>query len=255
MSIATWLRETSKSGALGEIDIVDQPGQPRKLKVVATIKHSIFQGQVLMSDANFRKLFLLQRFRHRVDLGQACRQQAALACRPRCRSRRLFRERRYGGRAAQNVSKRPEHLSRNVPNPGFGLLCSGTLGLAVVLVRTVVERKSELALLASLGFSPASRVELILSENAMLLLLGLIFGSISAIIGILPAVLREGRPINIRSLAATIAIVAVVGLTSSVIAVALSGIRVQPADLRRNDFLRGHSFRVPLPRTRGRGIG
>ena len=34
-------------------------------------------------------------------------------------------------------------------------LMLGTLGLAVVLVRTVIERKSELALLASLGFSSA----------------------------------------------------------------------------------------------------
>ena len=53
----------------------------------------------------------------------------------------------------------------------------GTLGLAVVLVRTVIERKAELALLASLGFTAASRVTLVLSENAFLLVIGLALGS------------------------------------------------------------------------------
>jgi len=53
----------------------------------------------------------------------------------------------------------------------LGPAALGTIGLAVVLVRTVLERKAELALLSCLGFSPTARILLVLSENAFLLLL------------------------------------------------------------------------------------
>ncbi len=39
------------------IDITDAAGVDRKLKLVASVSRSIFQGQLLMSDGNFRKLF------------------------------------------------------------------------------------------------------------------------------------------------------------------------------------------------------
>ncbi len=109
----------------------------------------------------------------------------------------------------------------------------GTLGLAVVLVRTVIERKSELALLASIGFTSAARVRLVLTENAFLLILGLVLGTTSAVIGILPAVFRDSRPINVLSLAGTLLAVLAVGLISATVAVRLSGAHVVPADLRR----------------------
>jgi hypothetical protein len=37
--------------------ITDQLGRPRKLWLVGTLKHSIFQGEMLMSEANFLQLF------------------------------------------------------------------------------------------------------------------------------------------------------------------------------------------------------
>ena len=42
------------------IAITDQLGVPRKLKLVATVAKSIFQGQLLMSESNFLKLFPAQ---------------------------------------------------------------------------------------------------------------------------------------------------------------------------------------------------
>ena len=111
-------------------------------------------------------------------------------------------------------------------------LMLGTLGLAVMLIRTVIERKAELALLASLGFTSVARVQLILAENAFLLVLGLVLGTGSAVIGILPAVHEGHRPINVPNLAGTLLIVLLIGLLSSTLAVGLSGVHVKPADLR-----------------------
>ena len=55
---------------------------------------------------------------------------------------------------------------------GLGLLL-GSLGLAVVLLRGVWERRGELALLRALGYRRATLGWLILAENAFLLFVGL----------------------------------------------------------------------------------
>ncbi|HZL34617.1 MAG TPA: ABC transporter permease [Tepidisphaeraceae bacterium] len=224
----------------GTIPITDQLGRPRKLVLVATIAHSIFQGQLLMSDANFRKLFPAQsgfgvvlidvpgsnerRIEHRVDLA-ARALSTELADYSVSVDTTVSRFQAY-----QNVQNTYMETFQTLGALGLML---GTLGLAVVLIRTVIERKAELALLASLGFTSAARVGLVLSENAFLLILGLALGTACAVIGIIPALTRESRPINIANLAGTLGIVLAVGLISSAIAVSLSGIRVKPADLRR----------------------
>ena len=65
---------------------------------------------------------------------------------------------------------------------GLGLIL-GSLGLAVVLLRSVWERRGELALLRALGFRRATLVWLVLAENGFLLLLGLAAGTVSALAG------------------------------------------------------------------------
>ena len=58
---------------------------------------------------------------------------------------------------------------------GLGLLL-GTLGLAVVMVRSVLERRGELALLGAIGFSQAAVGRLIFLENSFLLVFGVRHG-------------------------------------------------------------------------------
>src|SRR5258707_5373736 len=77
---------------------------------------------------------------------------------------------------------------------GLGLLL-GTLGLAVVLVRSVWERRGELALLRALGFRRSALGWLILAENAWLLLLGLAFGCVAAGIAIAAVVSGQAHEI------------------------------------------------------------
>jgi ABC-type antimicrobial peptide transport system permease subunit len=219
------------------ITITDALNIPRKLKLVATISHSIFQGQLLMSDANFRLLFPAQSGfgmaliepREKTagwdENAVAKRLSSALADYSVSVDTTTSRLQTY--QEVQNT-----YLDTFQTLGALGLML-GTLGLAVVLVRTVIERKSELALLASLGFASDARVKLVLAENAFLLILGLFVGAASAVIGILPTVLRDARPLNVAMLAVTLGIVLVVGLFSSAVAVALSGVHVAPADLRR----------------------
>ena len=59
---------------------------------------------------------------------------------------------------------------------GLGLLV-GTVGLAAVLLRNVLERRKELALLRAVGYGRSHLFAIILSENAVLLGWGLAAGS------------------------------------------------------------------------------
>ncbi|HWE02956.1 MAG TPA: ABC transporter permease [Tepidisphaeraceae bacterium] len=223
----------------GAISITDQLGVTRNLKLVATVAHSIFQGQLLMSDGNFRKLFPAQSGFGvaLIDLGDVA--PGERADRQSQLARRLGSELQDFSVSVDTASARLKAY-QDVQNTyletfqtlgALGMML-GAIGLSVVLVRTVIERRGELALLAALGFTAASRTTLVLAENIYLLLLGLILGTLSAVIGILPAVVRETRPINAGSLVLTLSIVLIVGLISAAAAVRLSGIHVKPADLR-----------------------
>lgn len=86
---------------------------------------------------------------------------------------------------------------------GLGLLL-GSLGLGVVVLRNVLERRSELALLRAVGFRAKTLQWLVFSEHGVLLLLGLLVGVVSALIAVLPAMLSPGAEIPFTSLAITL---------------------------------------------------
>src|ERR1039458_9963846 len=86
---------------------------------------------------------------------------------------------------------------------GLGLLL-GSAGLGVVVLRNVLERRGELAVLLASGFRPRALRWLILSEHAALECLGLLIGIIAALAAVLPALLSLAAPVSYGSLAATL---------------------------------------------------
>ncbi len=94
---------------------------------------------------------------------------------------------------------------------GLGLLL-GSVGLGVVVLRNVQERRGELALLLAVGFRRGLLQWLVLSEHAALLGLGLATGVVAAAVGVMPALLSPGAQIPYRSLGLTLAAVLANGL-------------------------------------------
>jgi ABC-type antimicrobial peptide transport system permease subunit len=74
---------------------------------------------------------------------------------------------------------------------GLGMIL-GTVGLGIVILRTIGERRGELALLRALGYEPHLLHRLLLYENGVLLVAGILCGAISALIAALPAILSPG---------------------------------------------------------------
>jgi ABC-type antimicrobial peptide transport system permease subunit len=101
---------------------------------------------------------------------------------------------------------------------GLGLLL-GTLGLAAIVLRNVLERRRELALLRAVGYRPRAFALMILSENALLLILGLLTGCLSAVVAIAPAIQERGWSSGSGAGPALLAAVAVAGVLASLAAV------------------------------------
>ena len=67
----------------------------------------------------------------------------------------------------------------------------GTAGLGVVIVRNLVERGKEFALLEAVGYRLGLLRKLAFGEHLVLGLWGLIVGAISAVVGIAPALFGD----------------------------------------------------------------
>jgi hypothetical protein len=215
-----------------EKPLIDQRGVPRKLKLVATISHSIFQSELLMSEANFLRLFPAQSGFGTVLI------DAPAEIAPDVQKRLNTDLEGYAvavdttaARLATYAQVANTYLSTFQTLGSLGLML-GAVGLAVVLLRGLVERRAELALLAAIGFAPAARVKLVLAENAFLLVLGLMIGAGCALVGILPTLTTAARSVNLAGLAATLGGVLVIGLLGLAVAVWIGQRRITAADLR-----------------------
>lgn len=100
----------------------------------------------------------------------------------------------------------------------LGLLL-GTLGLAIVQVRSVLERRSELATLRAIGFRPSRVGNLILLENCLLLLGGIMVGGITAVVCVAAPLLQNAQFTELMQPLAWLGVVIVVGLLAGSLAV------------------------------------
>ena len=102
---------------------------------------------------------------------------------------------------------------------GLGLLL-GTVGLGVVLLRNVIERRAELATLRAFGYRRASLSRMVLAENAFLLFLGTALGSLAALLAVAPRFVGGSFGLPWGSLGLILLAVLGVGMISSLAAVA-----------------------------------
>jgi putative ABC transport system permease protein len=128
-----------------------------------------------------------------------------------------FEAERVSERLANFLAVQNTYLSTFETLGGLGLLL-GTLGLATVMVRNVLERRGELALLSALGFRRSGLAWLVLVETAVLLLCGLLIGTIAALVAMIPHLSSIGADVPWGSLALILSIVFVVGMLAALAA-------------------------------------
>jgi ABC-type antimicrobial peptide transport system permease subunit len=209
-----------KSDLGKDIDVTDERGNPVKLRVVALLSDSVFQSGLLMSEANFLNLypssegynfFLIRTPPESVDQVQSVL-EAALG-------ERGFEVTPSARRLEAYLAVENMYLSTFQALGGLGLFL-GTLGLAVVLLRSVWERRGELALLRALGYRHRALGWLLLSENGFLLLLGLGVGTLTALLAVAPHLLGGAGGIPWPELLGMLGGVLLVGLLTAAAALA-----------------------------------
>jgi hypothetical protein len=212
---------------LGEDFVLEHEGRPVRLRLVAALADSLFQSEFLISEQNFLRLFPREpgyRF-FLIDLPRSHRgappaQAGAVAA----ALEESLADYGYdvtpaADRLAAFHRVENTYISTFQVLGGLGLLL-GTLGLAAVMLRNVFERRRELAVLRAAGYRRADLARLILAENSLLLVGGLLTGIVSAAVAVLPALIAHGRAPGGSSLGAILAAVVLTGLLASVVAVA-----------------------------------
>ena len=205
---------------LGEDIVLPRGDREIRLRLVAALSDSIFQGELLMAEQPFSKLFPDQQG-YQVLLVSAGHETAA-TLKATLEEEMADLGARVTGtaeRLAQFHRVENTYLSTFQTLGGLGLLL-GTFGLATVLLRNVLERKRELALLGAVGFRRAHVMTMVVAENVLLLVAGLASGALSAALAIAPAIAERGGsrlPFTSGSAVLMIAVL-VTGLLSSVLA-------------------------------------
>ncbi len=204
---------------LGEDFIITRGDRQIRLRLVAALRDSIFQGELLMSQAHFTSLFpeqqgygfLLAETAPERAVAVAGQMEDALVdfgADVTATSERLAEFHRV-----ENT-----YLSTFQTLGGLGLLL-GTVGLAAVLLRNALERRRELALLGAVGYGRRHFLLMAAAENVLLLAAGLAAGALCAGLAIAPAIAERGGRLPLTSGGALLLFaVFATGLLSSVVA-------------------------------------
>ena len=194
--------------------------RPIRLRIVAALTDSIFQRELLISERQFLDLFPNQEG-YRFFLLDAA-PEAAPAVTAALEDRLSdfgFDVVSASERLAAFHRVENTYLATFQLLGGLGLLL-GTLGFAAVLLRNVLERRRELALLRAVGYNSGHLSIIVIAENALLLFFGLVTGTVCALLAIAPAWLERGGRPPVASLGGLLVAVAVTGLVASVLATA-----------------------------------
>ncbi|MCC6494339.1 MAG: ABC transporter permease [Pirellulales bacterium] len=195
------------------------PGDAQ-VEVVGLLANSVLQGDVIIGDANFRRLFPEEAGRRffLIRRGPASPPVDELA------SLLETQLEDYGfdavdarQRLGELLAVQNTYLSTFQSLGGLGLLL-GVVGMAVVQLRSVIERRGELALLQAAGFRRRRLAAMVLAENLLLLTGGLGIGCAAALAVVVPHAIanRAGTPWG--TLTALLAIIVAAGALAAWIA-------------------------------------
>jgi hypothetical protein len=205
-------------------DVVIDPGggHPVRLRLMAALDDSIFQGELLISEKNFLRVFPEQPG-YRFFLIEPAAQKNAAEVTSQLESALSdygFDVTSTADRLATYHRVENTYISTFQTLGALGLLL-GTVGLAAVLARNVLERRRELALLAAVGFRRSNLALMILAENSLVLVAGLAIGAVCALVAILPAITSHGGHVAAVSMAGWILIILATGIVAAFIATML----------------------------------
>lgn len=186
-------------------------GDTLRLKLIAGTKPSIFQGYVIISNQNFLRNFPSSSGSNifLIDGDKANEQKIGEELQS------VFRD--YGWemeltekRLVEFYSVTNTYLSIFLALGTLGLIL-GTIGLAVILARTILERKREISMMQAVGFQVSAIFRMLVSEYVILLSAGVVIGFVTAIVATLPSFLSTNTDASLSTVVLLILLILVNG--------------------------------------------
>jgi ABC-type lipoprotein release transport system permease subunit len=220
-----------------EIPYRDERGNTFRVRLVGRLpmRLSVFQGSILIPTGSFTSLY---------PSDEGCRM--FLFDVPRGRNPEAARQalaRRMSGvgldvapaveRLAAFYSVEQAYLRMFLVLGGLGLLL-GSVGMGLVVLRNVLERRSELAVLRCVGFSRRRVLGLVLAEHAFLLGAGMASGGGAALLAIWPNLRAPGVAVPFVGMALLFLAVLAAGAVC-IVAAARTGLRGSLMNALRNE--------------------
>jgi len=190
----------------------NEKGDTLRLKLIAGTTPSVFQGYVIISNAHFLENFPSNSGSHifLIDGPPEEREQIAEELQS------VFRD--YGWQMESTAKRLVEfysvtntYLSIFLAMGALGLIL-GTIGLAVILARTIIERRREIGLMQAIGFRTRQLFRLLFNEYLFLLLAGVLIGFLTAVVATLPAFLSANSDASFSTVALVVALILVNGV-------------------------------------------
>ena len=186
------------------LDYIDENGNRFQVQLVGGLANSVLQGNLIISEDEF-----IQRYPSEVGY------RLLLIDAPEERLKEVSQTleragRNYGleltpatDRLAAFYAVENTYLEIFQLLGGLGILL-GSVGLALVVIRNVMERRGELAMLRAVGMERGDLVKLLLYEHWWLLVMGLLCGVFSALVAVLPALRSGGNAVPYLGLGLTL---------------------------------------------------
>jgi putative ABC transport system permease protein len=193
-------------------------GQPVQLRVVAALSDSVFQSELIIAESQFVRLFpRLEGYRFFTIRAADGRNTEVATALEDGLADYGFDAQSTAARLASYHRVENTYLSTFQALGGLGLLL-GTLGLGAILLRNVLERRRELALLQAVGYEGRSLGLMVVAESVVLMAAGIATGTLSALVAVAPALSARATSLPLGSTAAVLIGVFAAGLISSLVA-------------------------------------
>ncbi len=195
-----------------ELEYTDEKGRRFRLRLVGMLKNSILQGSLLIAEDEFVRRFPSEDG-YRIFLADVAEDKAEAVAGILSTGLRDFglaltpaRQRLEAFSAVENT-----YLSIFQLLGGLGLIL-GSVGLGLVVLRNVLERRGELAMLQAVGFNKAALKRMVFYEHAGLLLCGLVCGVAAGLVAVWPALKSTAAQVPYFSLVLTVAAIGISGV-------------------------------------------
>ncbi|MEM7480396.1 MAG: ABC transporter permease [Acidobacteriota bacterium] len=218
-------------GLGGELELTSDSGEPVRLRIVGLLEGSLFQSELIVAEDRF-----LEHFASHDGYGYFLVEEGAPEVIEALEEG--FEDYGFDGQGtaekiAAYLAVENMYLTTFQALGGLGLLL-GTLGLGVVMVKNVVERRGELAALRAFGFRRGKLARLVVLENAFLLVVGIALGAVAGLAAVAPHLLAGRGQAPWFSLLALLATVFAVG-TLAGLAAAWGSLKIPLLETLKND--------------------